>query len=75
MKIRPVEDQFFHLGRQMGRQTNMKLFIFSFRDVLFENNNNNNNNNNTGTCNEYFGMDYRRAVTGKITTLPVFRIS
>jgi hypothetical protein len=45
----------------MERQTNMKLFIFAFRDVLFE-------NNDKETCNEYFSMDHKRAIMGKITT-------
>jgi len=39
----------------------MKLFIFAFRDYLFE-------NNDKETCNEYFSMDHRRTVMGKITT-------
>jgi len=45
----------------MERQTNIKLFIFAFREVLFE-------NNNKETYNEYFSMNHRRAFTGKITT-------
>jgi hypothetical protein len=40
----------------------MNLFIFAFRDCLFE-------NNDKETCNEYFRMDHRRTVMGsKITT-------
>jgi hypothetical protein len=46
----------------MERQTNTKLFIFAFRVVLFE-------NNNKETYNEYFSMEHRRAVTGKINTI------
>jgi len=45
----------------MEKQTKMKLFIFAFREVLFE-------NNNKLPCNGYFIMDHRRAVTGKIIT-------
>jgi hypothetical protein len=51
----------FHAGIQTERQTNMKLYVFAFRDVLFE-------NNNKEIYDEYFSMDHRRAVTGKITT-------
>jgi hypothetical protein len=42
----------------MERQTNMKIFIVSLRDVLFK-------NNNKETYNEYFSMDHRIAVRAK----------
>jgi hypothetical protein len=44
----------------MERQAYMKIFIAAL-NVLFK-------NNNKEPYNEYFSMDHRRAVTGKITT-------